>query len=113
MKDPAVSNFLKGSLRIVILNRAAAGPVHGYALIKEIREKTGCYYGPSTIYPLLGELKKQGYLKSGWTLNGDRPNKVYTITNEGAREIHTANMQIRSAIKAVVPQILADVAVEN
>jgi hypothetical protein len=34
-------------------------PMHGYQIITKIRKTFGVYFGPSTIYPLLGALEKK------------------------------------------------------
>jgi DNA-binding PadR family transcriptional regulator len=57
--------------------------MHGYQIITKIRKTFGVYFGPSTIYPLLGTLEKKGYVKSEWNMNNERPRKVYKLTNEG------------------------------
>ena len=57
--------------------------MHGYQIITKIRKKYGVYFGPSTIYPLLGTLEKKGYIDSKWNMNFERPRKVYTLTGDG------------------------------
>jgi DNA-binding PadR family transcriptional regulator len=57
--------------------------MHGYQVITKIRKGFGVYFGPSTVYPLLGLLEKKGYVKSIWNMDSERPRKVYTLTNEG------------------------------
>ena len=57
--------------------------MHGYQLITKIRKSFGVYFGPSTIYPLLGLLEKKGCVKSAWNMDSERPRKVYSLTNEG------------------------------
>jgi DNA-binding PadR family transcriptional regulator len=57
--------------------------MHGYQIITKIRKNFGVYFGPSTIYPLLGALEKAGYVKSEWDMSNERPRKVYKLTAEG------------------------------
>jgi DNA-binding PadR family transcriptional regulator len=57
--------------------------MHGYQVITKIRKNFGVYFGPSTIYPLLGTLEKKGYVDSHWDMNFERPRKVYSLTNDG------------------------------
>jgi DNA-binding PadR family transcriptional regulator len=57
--------------------------MHGYQIITRIRKTFGVYFGPSTIYPLLGTLEKKGYVASQWNMGNERPRKVYKLTNEG------------------------------
>ena len=57
--------------------------MHGYNIITSIRKNFGVYFGPSTIYPLLGVLEERGYIKSQWNLKCERPKKVYSLTPDG------------------------------
>ena len=75
--------LMRGLLDLVILQFLSVNPMHGYKIITSIRKNFGVYFGPSTIYPLLGVLEEKGYIKSEWNLNSDRPRKVYSLTPEG------------------------------
>jgi PadR family transcriptional regulator PadR len=75
--------LMRGLLDLVILQFLSVNPMHGYKIITSIRKNFGVYFGPSTIYPLLGILEEKGYIKSEWNLNSDRPRKVYSLTPEG------------------------------
>ncbi len=73
----------KGLLDLIILQYLNSQPMHGYQIITKIRKSFGVYFGPSTIYPLLGTLEKKGYVSSVWNMDNERPRKVYKLTNEG------------------------------
>ena len=77
------TKLTKGLLDIIILQYLETESMHGYELISKIRKSFGVYFGPSTIYPLLGLLEKKGYIKSTWNMDADRPRKEYKLTNEG------------------------------
>jgi DNA-binding PadR family transcriptional regulator len=68
---------------MIILQYLEKESMHGYQVISKIRKGFGVYFGPSTIYPLLGTLEKKGYVKSIWNMQSQRPRKVYELTNEG------------------------------
>jgi len=75
--------LMKGLLDLIVLQLLGSTPMHGYQIITRIRKTFGVYFGPSTIYPLLGALEKKGYVKSEWNMNSERPRKVYKLTSEG------------------------------
>ena len=75
--------LMRGLLDLVILQFLKAEPMHGYSIITGIRRNFGVYFGPSTIYPLLGVMEEKGYVKSEWDLKNERPRKVYHITPDG------------------------------
>jgi PadR family transcriptional regulator PadR len=77
------AKLMKGLLDLIILQFLNGQPMHGYQIITKIRKSFGVYFGPSTIYPLLGTLEKKKYVKSEWNMSNERPRKVYKLTTEG------------------------------
>ena len=77
------TKLTKGLLDMIVLQFLDQQPMHGYQIITKIRKGFGVYFGPSTVYPLLGALEKKGYLKSTWNLDSERPRKVYQLTKDG------------------------------
>ena len=60
---------LKGHLDMIVLSALTRGPAHGYAIIEEIRNRSGGNFDlpEGTIYPALHRLESAGLLKSEWT----------------------------------------------
>ena len=77
------TKLTKGLLDLIVLQYLDKESMHGYQIITKIRKGFGVYFGPSTIYPLLGTLEKKGFVNSEWNMNSERPRKVYKLTNEG------------------------------
>ncbi len=82
--------ILKGHLDMIVLAALAAGPAHGYAIIQEIRRRSGGAFDlpEGTIYPALHRLEKAGLLSSRW-VDGDtgRKRRVYSLTRRGQRAL--------------------------
>jgi DNA-binding PadR family transcriptional regulator len=90
--------LLKGMLNIVVLRLINEhGSIHGYEIIKKIRQRYGVYFSPSTIYPFLEQLEVKGYVKSGWVIAQatNRPIKTYTLTVKGKTELETSQTELR------------------
>ena len=79
----ASTKLMKGLLDLIILQFLSTKPMHGYEVITKIRKNFGVYFGPSTIYPLLGTLEKKGYINSTWNMDFERPRKIYCLTTDG------------------------------
>jgi PadR family transcriptional regulator, regulatory protein PadR len=77
------TKLMKGLLDLIILQFLSVQPMHGYQVITKIRKNYGVYFGPSTIYPLLGTLEKKGYVDSQWNMDFERPRKIYKLTSNG------------------------------
>lgn len=61
------------------------GPLHGYAVIEELRRRTeGAIDLPEgTIYPALHRLERAGLLTSTWAEVGGRRRRSYKLTAQG------------------------------
>lgn len=82
--------MLKGHLDMIVLAALASGPAHGYAVIEEIRRKSGRAFDlpEGTIYPALHRLEQAGLLASHWvTANSGRRRRVYKLTRTGERAL--------------------------
>lgn len=98
------SKILKGMLDVIVLGIVHEKPIHGYCIIKTIRKRYGVYFGASTIYPLLNELEKKGYIKSEWVFPqhkrkfgklSNKPCKPYVITEKGKTMLHMGETELR------------------
>jgi len=58
-------------------------PMHGYEILSSIRKTYGVSFGVSSLYPFLNSMEKQNFLRSSWGINGNRPKRVYELTNKG------------------------------
>jgi len=67
--------FTKGLLDIVILSLLRSESMHGYKIITSIRRSFGIYFGPSTIYPYLNDLKKKATSRANGTQTMTAPEK--------------------------------------
>jgi len=78
---------LKGHLDGLILAVVAAGPAHGYAIIEQLKRRSGGTFAlpEGTVYPALHRLERAGLLASAWADAGGRRRRVYRITPGGRR----------------------------
>lgn len=82
--------MLKGHLDMIVLAALAAGPAHGYAVIEEIKRRSGQAFDlpEGTIYPALHRLEQAGLLSSRWTTSDSgRKRRVYALTKRGSNAL--------------------------
>jgi PadR family transcriptional regulator, regulatory protein PadR len=78
--------FVKGGATTVILSLLAETPMHGYELIRTIRDRTqGIFeFGDGTIYPVLYALRDKGLVTAESEItDGGRLRKIYRLTPAG------------------------------
>src|ERR1700751_5799268 len=82
--------MLKGHLDMIVLAAMVDGSAHGYAVIEEIKRRSGGAFDlpEGTIYPALHRLEQAGLLKSTWTTSDSgRRRRVYSLTRTGTRAL--------------------------
>ena len=80
---------LKGHLDLLVLAVLADGPKHGYAVIEELRARSGAAFDlpEGTVYPALHRLEAAGLLRSGWSAVQGRRRRTYELTDRGGRAL--------------------------
>lgn len=82
---------LKGHLDLLVLAVLAGGPLHGYAVIEALRERSDDAFDlpEGTIYPALHRLERAGLLVSEWDSSTGRRRRTYRLTSEGRGQLGT------------------------
>jgi DNA-binding PadR family transcriptional regulator len=85
---PIRAEELKGHLDSLILAVLASEPMHGYAIIEELKRRSGGALAlpEGTVYPALHRLEQSGFLQSAWS-DGGRRRRVYELTASGRTEL--------------------------
>lgn len=80
---------LKGHLDLLILAVLSSGPLHGYAVIEGLRDRSEMVFDlpEGTVYPALHRLERSGLLDSEWTIVGGRRRRTYRLTRKGERAL--------------------------
>src|SRR3954469_26015606 len=94
---------LKGHLDALILAVVAAGPSHGYAIIEELKRRSGGSFDlpEGTVYPALHRLERGRLLSSSGADASGRRRRVYRLTRSGRRELSARKDEWRSFARAV------------
>lgn len=106
-RDDFGGELLKGHLETLLLSVLEHGPLHGYAIIEQLRERSaGVFRLPEgTIYPALHRLEAAGYLASSWSHHDGRRRRDYTLSEAG-REALAARRAEWSAFSAAVNGVI-------
>ena len=87
----------------LILAVLADGPCHGYAVIEELRRRSGGVldFPEGTIYPALYKLEAAGAVASSWTVAEGRRRRTYRLTAAGRRELARAREEWDTLARAM------------
>ena len=94
---------LKGHLDSMILAVVGGGPAHGYAVIEELRKRSGGVFQlpEGTVYPALHRLEADGLLASSWETASGRRRRVYRLTRRGRSALGAGRSDWRAFSSAV------------
>ena len=81
--------MLKGHLDLLLLTALEGGPAHGYAVVKEVRGRSGgvLELAEGTAYPALHRLEQDGLIESEWSEASGRRRRVYRLTRRGRKAL--------------------------
>jgi DNA-binding PadR family transcriptional regulator len=99
---------LRSYLDPLVLAVLADEPLHGYAVIEDLKRRSGGELDlpEGTIYPALHRLERRGLLRSAWTRVEGRRRRIYRLTPRGRRELESRRGEWR-AFARVVDGVLA------
>jgi len=94
-------DFFLGFIRIHILYHSGKEPIYGTGIMEELA-RHGYKIGPGTLYPILHNLEKDGYLTRTDKLVGGKIRKYYSITQKGEDALKDIKGKILELVKEVV-----------
>jgi transcriptional regulator len=93
----------RSQLDLLALAALRAEPLHGYAIIKKIRDRSGgeLELAEGTLYPGLHRLERAGLVKSKWTTESGRRRRVYELTAKGQGALASRQDEWRQLVRTV------------
>jgi PadR family transcriptional regulator PadR len=89
-KNAEHRDLFSGALEMMILHSLRLKPMHGYALVKHIKERSAnlLQIEEGSLYPALQRMLREGWLESemGVSAKG-RPLRIYRVTNDGLHHL--------------------------
>jgi transcriptional regulator len=98
------SDIPQGTLDLLILQVAALGPIHGYAIAQRLQQvsRDVLQVQQGSLYPALHRLENKGYLKAEWKESDTgREAKFYSLTRKGRTQLKTETANWTRLIEAV------------
>ncbi len=98
------SDIPQGTLDLLILQMAALGPIHGYAIAQRLQQvsRDVLQVQQGSLYPALHRLENRGYLKAEWRdSDTGREAKFYKLTAKGQKQLKVETASWARLIDAV------------
>jgi PadR family transcriptional regulator, regulatory protein PadR len=84
------AELLQGTLDLLILRTLAAGPLHGYAIVQRIQQRSGdvLIVEEGSLYPCLYRMEEKGWMAAEWgKSDNNRRAKFYSLTRRGRKQL--------------------------
>src|SRR5882724_13619726 len=89
-KNPEHRDLFPGALEIMILQSLRLKPMHGYALVKHIKQVSDdlLQIEEGSLYPALQRMLKEGWLESEAVLSlKGRPTRIFRLSRSGRKRM--------------------------
>lgn len=96
-------DLVRGHLDVMLLAIVSDGPIHGYAALEELKQRSGGVFElpEGTVYPALHRLESAGLLASRWSKDSGRRRRVYDITKRGEAALEAQRRDFTALVAGV------------
>jgi DNA-binding PadR family transcriptional regulator len=104
MKKRVRSKIARGSAELAILALLAKQPLYGFEISRRIDEESGgaLHFNLASLYPMLYELEKRGWVKGRWEANrAGRDRRYYCLTPAGKKKLAPLRREWSSFFQAL------------
>jgi len=101
---PDQRDLFRGALEMMILRSLAREPMHGYALVQHIKQRSHdlLQVEEGSLYPALQRLLKEGLLKAEWEIStSNRRVRTYRVTPAGRKHLEREVSSFERMIEAI------------
>ncbi|MCW2881454.1 MAG: PadR family transcriptional regulator [Sphaerisporangium sp.] len=97
------TDALRGHMDALLLSVLEHEPLHGYAIIEALQERSGGALSvpTGTVYPALRRLERVGHLTSEWATVGGRKRRTYRLTPSGRTALAGERSEWRAFTDAI------------
>jgi PadR family transcriptional regulator PadR len=84
------AELLQGTLDLLILKTLTAGPMHGYAIVQRIQQRSDdvLVVEEGSLYPCLYRMEGKGWISAEWgKSDNNRRAKFYSLTPAGRKQL--------------------------
>jgi PadR family transcriptional regulator, regulatory protein PadR len=104
MGDRITADLLPGTLYMLVLRTLAAGPLHGYAIVKRVKEcsREGIAIEDGSLYPALNRMMVKGWIQAEWGVSeNNRRARFYHLTPEGRKQLEQEAADFDRMVRAI------------
>ena len=104
------AELLQGTLDMLVLRVLVSGPMHGYAIVRQIQKSSDdmLVVEEGSLYPALHRMERRGWIDPEWGLSeSNRRAKFYKLTRSGRKQVTVQSDRWQRLVEAVAGVMLA------
>jgi PadR family transcriptional regulator PadR len=104
MKERTTPELLPGTLYMLVLRTLSAGPLHGYAIARRVKQasREGLTLEDGSLYPALNRMLVKGWLSAEWGISeNNRKARFYRLTPEGRKQLEKEAEQFDRLVRSI------------
>ena len=104
MRPSEVPDLLPGTLYLLVLRTLSAGPLHGYAIARRIKDASanGLLIEDGSLYPALNRMLVKGWLAAEWGISeNNRKARFYRLTAAGRRQLEVEAKAFDQMVRSI------------
>src|SRR3984957_9200116 len=103
-KRPEQRDLFRGALEMMILRSLLREPMHGYALVQHIKQRSNelLQVEEGSLYPALQRMLRANLVKAAWEISAsNRKVRTYRITPAGVRHLEREVSSFEQMLKGI------------
>jgi PadR family transcriptional regulator PadR len=96
--------LLPGTLFLLILRTLSRGPLHGYAIARQIKDASAnsLEIEDGSLYPALNRMLVKGWLTAEWGISdNNRKARFYRLTREGRKQLEQEAKEFDRLVRSI------------
>ena len=104
MRPPGAPDLLPGTLYMLVLRTLSAGPLHGYAIARRIKDASAnaLLIEDGSLYPALNRMLVKGWLSAEWGISeNNRKARFYRLTAAGRGQLEVEAKAFDQMVRSI------------
>jgi PadR family transcriptional regulator len=104
MRPSEAPDLLPGTLYLLVLRTLSAGPLHGYAIARRIKDASAnaLLIEDGSLYPALNRMLVKGWLSAEWGISeNNRKARFYRLTAAGRRQLEVEAKAFDQMVRSI------------
>ncbi len=104
MRPSEAPDLLPGTLYMLVLRTLSAGPLHGYAIARRIKDASAnaLLIEDGSLYPALNRMLVKGWLAAEWGISeNNRKARFYRLTAAGRRQLEVEAKAFDQMVRSI------------